>query len=209
MKQNIDYTPQLKKYMAKVGINSPRELSRKAGVADIHIIRLCRGLALQTTAEVLLKITEALQIPITELLITFTPASILTKSAELSSIDKEYQRLELEKAQLQKSITQDVQQSTLQILESWLLQWPTVVQKVQDNPGLLASKILPILRPLERLMEEWGIEMIAPIGSQVSYDPQWHQLMDGEANIGDPVTVRYAGYKQGDKLIYRTQVTPH
>lgn len=209
MKQHIDYTPQLKKYMITVGINSPRELSQKAGVADIHIIRLCRGLALQTSAEVLLKISQALQIPITELLITFVPGSIANDSAELSSLEKEYQRLQLEKAELEKTITQDVQQSTLQILESWLLQWPTVVQKVQDHPGLLASKILPILRPLERLMQEWGIEMIAPIGSQVAYDPQWHQLMDGEANIGDPVTVRYAGYRQGDKLIYRTQVTPH
>lgn len=58
-------------------------------------------------------------------------------------------------------------------------------------------------------MQEWGVEAIASVGSEIPYDPQWHQLMDGTALPGELVRVRYTGYRLADnKLLYRAKVSP-
>ncbi len=48
----------------------------------------------------------------------------------------------------------------------------------------------------------------AIVGTELPYDSRQHQLMGGTANPGDLVRVRYAGYKQGDRLLYRAKVSP-
>jgi molecular chaperone GrpE (heat shock protein) len=89
-----------------------------------------------------------------------------------------------------------------------MLQWPTVTHAVEKNPQLPAERLLPQVRPVEKLLQTWDIEEIAPIGAEIPYDPQQHQLMGGTAEAGQTVRVRYAGYKQGDRLLYRAKVSP-
>ena len=52
--------------------------------------------------------------------------------------------------------------------------------------------------------------MKGTVGEVVPYDPQFHQLLEGGGNAetGDPVIIRYVGYLQGDKLLYRAKVSP-
>jgi hypothetical protein len=95
----------------------------------------------------------------------------------------------------------------LQVLESLLLQLPTAVYAAQQNPQVSAVKLLPLLRPIDALLQQWGIEAIAQVGVELPYDPQQHQLMAGTAAMGDRVRVRYVGYRQGDKLLYRAKVS--
>ena len=52
------------------------------------------------------------------------------------------------------------------------------------------------------------MEAIAPVGAEVAYDPQLHQPLEGTAQPGEKVKVRYTGYRQGDKLLYRAKVSP-
>ncbi|EDX76427.1 hypothetical protein MC7420_4683 [Coleofasciculus chthonoplastes PCC 7420] len=61
---------------------------------------------------------------------------------------------------------------------------------------------------MEQLLQQWGIEAIASVGDELTYDPQWHQLMSGTVQPGELVRVRYVGYRQGDKLLYRAKVSP-
>lgn len=204
-----NYAPQLKNLMQKAGISSFKELSQKAGISELQLIRLRRGLALQMQVDILLKISQALEITLTELLANFAPESVeKSEVTATSSVEQEYQRLQANLEQQRQSLMLEFQQSSLHILESWLLQWPTVVEKVNQNPRLAAVKILPLLRPVERLIEQWNLEAIAPVGAEVPFDPQLHQLMQGSAQEGDLVKVRYTGYRQGDKLLYRAKVSP-
>ncbi len=82
-----------------------------------------------------------------------------------------------------------------------------MVYRGQENPQLQAVKLLPFVRPVEQLLREWGGEVIAPVGAQVPYGPHLHQLLDGTAQVGEPVIVRYTGYRQGNKLLYRAKVS--
>ena len=123
-------------------------------------------------------------------------------------MQQEYQRLQATLDIQRESLMQEFQLSSLQILESWMLQWPTAASKAQENQHLPAVKLLPLMRPVEKLLQEWGVEAIAPVGSSIPYNPQQHQLLEGTAQPGEAVKVLYTGYIQGEKLLYRAKVIP-
>ena len=209
MAANIpDYAPQLQRLMQQARLSSDRALSQKAGVSELELSRLRRGLALQTRVDILLKISQALQISLNELLATFAPGSVDLEQPAPTAIQAEYQRLQATLDVQRESLMQEFQLSSLQILEFWMLQWPTAASKAQENHHLPAVKLLPLMRPVEKLLQEWGVEAIAPVGSSIPYNPQQHQLLEGTAQPGETDKVRYTGYRQGEKLLYRAKVSP-
>lgn len=206
-----DYTHQLQHLMQLVGVSSFKELSRKAGISERQLMRLRRGEIMQMQLENLLKLCQALQVPLNQLVKSFSATGIgeTTEEAEnLATLKQEYQRLQAEMEKQQEVLIQQFQQSSLQVLESWLLQWPTAAYAAQQNPQLPAVKLLPLVRSVENLVQQWGVETLASVGSELPYDPHQHQLMEGTAQTGDRVRVRYTGYRQGDRLLYRAKVSP-
>lgn len=211
-----DYPERLQQLLQQVGLRSLRELSRQAGVSRWQVQQLREGKALQMRGESLLKLSVALQISLHDLVSQFAAVELTpqerqeTKDAtgKTDSYQAEYQRLKTEMAQQREVLMQEFQQSGLQILESWLKQWPKAVYAAQQNPQLAAVNLLPLMRPVEELVKQWGVEAIAEVGSQVAYDPRWHQLTQGTAEPGAMVTVKSPGYRQGDRLLYRTEVSP-
>ncbi|HAN74655.1 MAG TPA: hypothetical protein DCQ51_13660 [Planktothrix sp. UBA8407] len=203
-----DYTPQLQELMQRAGVSSLEELSQNAGVSPLQIIRLRRGLALQTPVGVLLKISQGLKISLTELLSVFAPGSVPSEEKNSGgNLEQEYQRLETQMSEQRSVLLEEWKRESLHTLESWLLQWPTVVYRVRENPQLPGVKLLPFVRPVEQLMVQWGVEAIAPIGAEVPYDPHLHQLLERTAQPGERVIVRYTGYRLGSKLLYRAKVS--
>jgi molecular chaperone GrpE (heat shock protein) len=171
---------------------------------------LRRGLALQTRVDLLIKISQALQISLNELLVTFAPGSVeLSPESTSATIEKEYRHLQTQIQQQREILSEEFRQQTLQILESWMIQWPTAANKAQTDPQWPAVKLLPLLRPVEKLLETWEVEAIATVGASIPYDPQIHQLMAGTAQPGEIVKVRYNGYRQGKKLLHRVKVSPN
>lgn len=203
-----DYSPQLQELMQRAGISTLEELSQIAGVSPLQIIRLRRGLALQTPVSILLKISQGLKISLSELLAVFAPGSVPSETPIRGDLEPEYQRLQMQMEQQRSTLLEEWKRESLHVLESWLLQWPTVVYRVQENPQLPAVKLLPFVRPVEQLMRQWGVDMIAPVGTKVPYDPHLHQLLEGTAEPGEQVIVRYTGYREGNKLLYRAKVSP-
>lgn len=206
-----DYTHSLQHLMQRVGISSFKGLARASGVSERQLLRLRRGEVGQMRVDVLLKLSQALQMPLTDLLSISSVGNAVpmpeSKQA-IADLKQEYQRLQVQLEQQRQTLWQEFQQSSLQVLESWLLQWPTAAYKAQENSQLPAVKLLPLLRPMEQLLQQWGVEAIAPVGAELPYDPQLHQLLEGTAQPGERVKVRYTGYHQGDKLLYRAKVSP-
>ncbi len=214
---NIDFTQNLQNLMQRVGISSFKALSRAAGVSERQILRLRQGKLEQMRIDVLLKLSPVLQMPLSELITNFSSVELLQNPAaanqellqEIANLKIEYDRLQLELEQQREILLQELQQSTLQMLEPLLLQWPTAAKKAQEDPEFAAVKIVPLVqKPLEKLLQGWGVEAIAFVGAEVPYDPQLHQLMQGNAQPGEIVKIRYTGYLQDDKLLYRAKVSP-
>jgi molecular chaperone GrpE (heat shock protein) len=214
---NINSTKKLQDLMQRVGICSFKALSRAAGVSERQILRLRQGKLEQMRVDVLLKLSAVLEISLSELIENFSSVELLEDKTvptqellqEIADLKIEYDRLQLQLQQQRQILLQELQHSTLQLLESLLLQWPTAAQKAQENPELAAVKILPLVqKPLEKLLQAWGVKAIASVGVELPYDPQQHQLMDGIAQPGEIVKVRYTGYFQDNKLLYRAKVSP-
>jgi DNA-binding Xre family transcriptional regulator len=202
-----DFTHLLQSLMQQVGFSSFKALSQKAGVSERQLRRLRQGQLLQMQLDTLLKISQALQVPMSELLVTFGESKLAQTIDTQVGLQQEYQHLQTQMQQQRAVLMQEFQQSSLQVLESWMLQWPTAAYAAQQNPQLPAVKLLPLVRSVEQLLQQWGVKAIASIGSEVAYDPRWHQMMEGTAQPGEQVKVRYAGYQQGDRLLSRAKVS--
>lgn len=228
-----NYTQQLQYLMQQVGVSSFRQLSRVSGVSERQLKRLRQGEVSQMRVETLLKLSDVLRISVDQLLTLFSAESISPRTGakaqlrteralkrnyerprdslapeSLEHLKQEYQRLQQQLAEQRETLLQEFQQSSVQVLESWLLQWPTAAYAVTQNEQLPAIRLLPLIKPVEQLLQQWGIEAIASVGDELAYDPQWHQLMSGTVQPGEMVRVRYVGYRQGDKLLYRAKVSP-
>ncbi|NJN87212.1 MAG: helix-turn-helix domain-containing protein [Leptolyngbyaceae cyanobacterium SL_7_1] len=214
-----NYTDRLRSLMQSAGLSTYRELAQRAMVSDWQIKQLRQGRAAQLRAESVYRLSQALKLPIAQLLAQFSdlattnpmdPALPDTEgvSQDLERLTQEYQRLQAQLAHQRETLWQEFQQTSLQALESWLIQFPTAAHAAQANPSVPAVRLLPLMRPVEQLLKEWQVESIAPVGAELPYDPQLHQLMEGSAQPGDRVRVRYAGYRQGDRLLYRAKVSP-
>lgn len=219
-----DYTRSLRQLMRRAGIASFRELRQRAGISDWPIQQLRRGKIGQLRFATLLQLSSALQVSVKELQTTLPdeefgemssgcdraqPASpSATEPATLQALQTECARLRSQLNQQPQQLQQDFQQACLQVLEPWLLQWPTAAYAAQNNPQLPAIKLIPLVKPVEQLIAQWDIVAIAPIGTEVPYDPTNHQLIQGTTEPGMPVKVRYAGYRQAGKLLHRAKVSP-
>jgi DNA-binding Xre family transcriptional regulator len=181
-------------------ITTFRQLRDLTGISQKQLLKLRRGELQQLRLETLTQFATQLELSLSELLTLF-------ELVPPDPIQKEYDRVKAQLSEQQESLLEDFQRSSLQTLEPWLLQWSAAAYAAQQNPQAPAVKLLPLVRPIEQLLQDWGIEPSAIVGSEIPYDPQQHQLMGGIAQPGDLVRVRYAGYRQRDRLLYRAKVS--
>lgn len=202
-----NYTHLLQAKMQQVGVSSFRELSRLSEVSERQIMRLRQGDVLQMRLEILLKLSQTLQISLNELLTQFSTNSLVPVIEETTAFKQEYRRLQQQMERQREQLMQEFQQSSLTTLESWLTYWQTAVAAAKENPQLPAIRIIPLVKPVEQLLQEWGVSAIASVGEEIPYNPQYHQLIEGSANPGDAVKVRNVGYRHGEKLLFRAKVS--
>ncbi|MGK7930041.1 MAG: helix-turn-helix domain-containing protein [Microcystaceae cyanobacterium] len=213
----------LQQLMEYAQIETFEALSKQSGVSQWQLNRLLLGLMPKLTVENLVKLSSALKIPVDKCLALFYPnlpsipspeitqpnePSPSKSIEELEQLKGEYERLQQQLEQQKETLKQEFQQSSLEVLESWLLQWPTAAAAAQKNPKLSAVKLLVLVKPVVELLKRWGVENIGIVGEKIPYDPISHQLLEGTAVTGELVEVRYVGYRQDDKLLYRAKVSP-
>ena len=206
-----DRTEILRLLMKQVGISSFQILSERTGISRRAIDTLRKRDAATLRYADLAKLAEVLQIEVTEVIAKFISDSNNPESPilEVAALREEYQRLQQKLEQQKLELRSQFERETIQQLESLILQLPSAAHAAQQNPNMLAKNILPLLRPIDALLQKWGITAIGSVGKEVDFDSQKHQLMEGSDEIkeGDVAIVRYVGYMQGEKLLYRARVS--
>ncbi|MEM9275079.1 MAG: helix-turn-helix domain-containing protein [Cyanobacteria bacterium P01_F01_bin.143] len=200
------------------GFENSQELSKATGISQWQLSRLEYGLIHRLTLDIVLQLAAALKIPLEKLITTFASEKLITTfasedkyseetSTDLGAENQEYQRLQKTIEQQRETLELEFQAASVQAIESWLLQWPTAVAAIDKNPELPAERLLLLVKPIEELVSNWGVEAMYAVGEELPYDPQWHELLKGDAEPGDMVQVRYVGYKQGEKILYKAKVS--
>ncbi|NJL47971.1 MAG: helix-turn-helix transcriptional regulator [Leptolyngbyaceae cyanobacterium SM2_5_2] len=209
------YSQRLQKLMTQAGLSSYRSLSTMAGVSRWAIDLLRQGQVGKLRIDSLLRLSRALQVPPIDLITEFEAKQEQVASApalvqdigQFAALHQEYARLQQRLASQEQEIRQQVQREVIARLESWLLQWPTAVYAAQQNETIPATRLIPLAKPLEQLFKDWELNPIGEVGEEVTYDPQLHQPMGTALVPGQRARVRYVGYWQGDRLLYRAKVS--
>lgn len=222
--QEIDFTPELRRLMQAVGIPSFAALGQRAGVSRGQIRHLRQGRVGGMALETLLRLSRSLQLPLVTFLETFTPPGTLPDGGiavperpstatvnadlvtQLAAYVHEYEQLQAQLAQQQRSLVTQFQRDSLDILEPWLRAWPKAEAAVANKPDLPAERLLRLAQPIKQLLHHWGVAEIGPIGAIVPFDPQLHQTQGGTVPPGEWVEVVSVGYQQGDRLLWRAEV---
>lgn len=206
----INNQQKLADLMEKAGIEGYSHLSKLSGVSQRELRRLEYGLLPKINLDNAIKISLSLNISLAEFINYFWPETnninlkpVNIEIQKINSLKQEYNLLQ----NLYKNQEQYWQESALKIIESWLLKWPTALAAIAYNPRILATQLVPLIKPVERLLTAWEIEATAKVGAKVVYNPEEHQIIGGNVQPGDLVRVRYVGYRQGDKLLYKAKVS--
>jgi DNA-binding Xre family transcriptional regulator len=202
-----NHTVKLQVLMRTVGINSFKQLSRSTGTSA-HTINKVRSGKIDTLRwQTILNISHSLQISAIELIDMFGDRSIESHHQSLKTLQQEYDRLQQQLEHQKATLQAEFQSQSLQVLESFLTYFPTAKHAAINNPDFPATKLFPLVGSIDRLIAQWGVTIIGAVGAEISYDPQYHQLIEGAAIPNELVTVRYVGYQQGNKLLFRAKVS--
>lgn len=203
-------TVKLQKLMHQAGINSFKQLYRSTGTSAHTINKIRSGELSQLRWQAILNISSSLQISAIELIDTFGDLQLVPDRSHhqvLERLQQEYSHLQQQLQQQQATLQAEFQSQSLQVLESFLTYFPTAKHAAINNPDLPATKLLPLVGSIDKLIAQWGVTVIGAVGAEIPYDPQFHQLIAGTVNPHELVTVRYVGYQQGDKLLFRAKVS--
>jgi len=213
MNQSEDKTRKiLRQWMNSKGIKNYLELSRKSQVSELQFYRLEHNLIDNIPLGILKKIAFAFDISLQTLIdnLSTSPQEISSHEIE-KDLKLECERLLKENEQLKQNLIKEYQRDTITILESLLLQLPTISYAIKNNPEIPATRLLPLMQPVKDLLRFWDIETIGEVGETVKYDSQIHELMEDtqdDSQTLEMVKIRYVGYRQGEDLLYRAKVSP-
>ncbi|NJM49363.1 MAG: helix-turn-helix domain-containing protein [Alkalinema sp. RU_4_3] len=124
--------------MRAAGVSSFAALCKKTGVSEKALRRLRRLQLSQMQVVTLGKIAGGLDVSLERLVQVFSEDGNTVEEA----VDGE----------------EMVRVQALQVLEPWLLQWSAAVYAAQQNPLAPAVKLVPLMRPVEMLVESWGVQ---------------------------------------------------
>ncbi len=183
------FKTELKQLMNDRGIPSLVALSVKAQVSIGAVKRLQKGNLAAMQLQTVAKLAQALSVSIDELV---NLGEFRNRTASQPPILGEQEGF---------------QRGVLEILEPWLLQWSGAAYAAQTNPQLTAIKLLPLLRPIETLLTQWGVVPIGAVGEELAYDARLHQSMTGEdLVVGTMVRIRFSGYLYREQILHRAKV---
>lgn len=174
----------LRPLLAVAKIPSWQQLANISGISVSRLRQLRQGKTTAWKVSELQKLSIALQISL---------ASLLEKLELIDTPDMPK--------------VADFQYASFQTIESFLTYWPAAAYQVKLDPSFSASKLLPLVGSINRLVASWGIQSIGQIGEVVPFNPQEHQSLEDTIEALAPVQIRYTGYRQGNRLLTRAKVS--
>jgi hypothetical protein len=203
----------LRQLMTDCDIATFKALSLRSQVSLGAIKRLQQGHILKMQVQTVGKIARVLGISVDGLVRSLTTESIAIPKPTASNselLQQEYNRLTQTLKHQETTLRETFHHEAFQTLEPWLIQWSAAAHAAQTNPQLMASKLLPLLSPIDRLLIEWGVSPIGAIGEECDYDPALHHGMNGDFQVGDRVRIRFLGYRYqnstGNHVLHRAKV---
>jgi transcriptional regulator with XRE-family HTH domain len=191
--------------METAGIATWKELRKKANLSRGALNALRNGQAEKLKLADLDRVATALGVSVLSLIQRFGASSSV--ASESQEITQEVQRLRIQLDNQEKRLRHQILTELVEKLKPLLVQYPTLQQVVQRRPDYPAQQVLALLTSLGNLLEDWQLEPIGQVWQQVAYDPESHQADEDDIQVGEPVYVRFVGYRAADQVLIRAKVS--
>lgn len=195
----------LRELMETAGIATWKELRKKANLSRGALNALRNGQAEKLKLADLDRVATALDVSVLSLIQRFGASSSV--ASESQEITQEVQRLRVQLDNQEKRLRHQILTELVEKLKPLLVQYPTLQQVVQRRPDYPAQQVLALLTSLGNLLEDWQLEPIGQVWQQVAYDPESHQADEDDIQVGEPVYVRFVGYRAADQVLIRAKVS--
>ncbi|MFT0787136.1 hypothetical protein [Synechococcus sp. H55.10] len=199
--------------MQAAGISTWRELRQKAKLSRGALNALRTGQAEKLKLADLNRAASILQVPLPSLIQDFSGIELVQDfsgielALEPAETAQEVQRLHKQLEQQEGQLRHQIRAELVEKLKPLLMQYPTLQQVVQRRPDYPAQQVLALLTCLGNLLEDWQLETIGQVWQQVAYDPESHQADEEDIQAGEPVYVRFVGYRLRDQVLVRAKVS--
>lgn len=159
----------------------------------------------QTSQQIQQDLEQRLQATIETLQTTQREKAALEDQAE--ALKQQCLRLRSSLEQQATQVQQDTQIAAFEQVQMLLTQYPSVRHMVEGKPDLPARNVVAMFTPLDNLLKFWGCQPIGSPWEAVAYDPQLHQADSDDLQLGEPVHIRFVGYRQGDRILIPAKVS--
>lgn len=143
-----------------------------------------------------------------------TTATLQTTQLEKATLEDQVEALKQQCLRLRASleqqatqVQQDTQAAAFGQVQMLLTQYPSVRRMVEGKPDLPARNVVAMFTPLDNLLKSWGYQPIGSPWESVAYDPQLHQGDSPDLQPGEPIYIRFVGYRQGDRILIPAKVS--
>lgn len=191
------YDKLLHQRMSELQIPSWNALRRQTGISRRALDHLRQGTIETLQLGHLRSVAAALDWSLDQLLSTLQIQNLESSASDppgSASVDRQ-------------DVILEIQHHTFDRLQTLLTSYPSARQMAQAQPTLPAKNLVALFRPLDTLLSEWRIHPIGSPWDQVPYDPQLHQPDSPEIAAGDPVYIRFVGYRQGERILCPAKVS--
>ncbi|MGI0479157.1 hypothetical protein ACN4EE_00035 [Geminocystis sp. CENA526] len=125
---------------------------------------------------------------------------------QIETLEKTCQRLNQEIETLPQQLIKDWQKKTFELLHTLLANYPTAKVMVKLKPDLPAKNVITLLKPLDKILHHWKIEIIGKPWEKVPYDSSIH-YSDENLTPQEIVYIRFVGYRQKDNILLPAKVS--
>jgi predicted RNase H-like nuclease (RuvC/YqgF family) len=196
------------------------ELSLSAGLVGLAVVYWRSWQTAQTTREALEEELAILQrtsqgtqqtlekkLEITTQTLQKTQRETAELQTQSEALRQQCQRLRDALENQSNQVQQDAQSQAFEQIQTLLTQYPSVRRMAETKPELPARNVVALLTSLENLVQFWGYQAIGQPWTVVDYDPQCHQGDTADLQAGEPVYIRFVGYRQGDRILIPAKVS--
>lgn len=133
-------------------------------------------------------------------------SELAERNEEIAKLRKEYllQR-EQSREQAERAATEAIE-GIMRQFAAPLANLGAMHARHREQGDLNPSDIFQAVASFENILVEKGLQQIGMVGEEPPYDPALHQILDGTRPFsGDPVRIRFAGFRFNGKLIVKAR----
>ena len=130
------------------------------------------------------------------------------RDAEIARLRQEYERLQAEAERGRAGAAAAGFQALAKRLAPLLSQLATMQALAETGREVRAADVLKLFAKVEQVLADAGMTRIGAPGEETVFDTRQHQRMSGgDVDDGDPITVRFVGYRLGETMLAKAMVS--